>query len=287
MDKRAPYKARIARSFPLHEMGDYETLELIHRLSLQDAQERKATLDRAYPRTGLTDERLALEVHTKELNQSLQRVVDAKVVRRLNPTPVDSQRKDVGNVEIKDRKTAPESAVPPIRPKAAPVRGTASRGRGRGGKVAANARPTKPSAPSPTVDCVGCHDPIGQQSHILTRCGHAYDPKCVVNMVEAATKNENLFPPRCCGQEIPKRAIVPLLPNDTRLKYDAAVKEFAIDRRERVYCNRKGCSRFLSRATTEDEPTSSIFCKICSARTCSRCGGRAHSKLLQCRRKAM
>ena len=125
------------------EMDDYATLELVHRLSLQDAYERQATLDTTRSRTRLTDERIALEVHTTELNHSLQRVVDGRVVQRINAAaPVIRQR----NEAIKPNVRKPglwemldEPQIPPFRRETVLTRGVASRGRARGRGVVAPA----------------------------------------------------------------------------------------------------------------------------------------------------
>ena len=123
-----------------------------------------------------------------------------------------------------------------------------------------------PAEPPQALECVGCYDPIGRQPHIRTRCGHSYDPQCVIIMVESATRDERYFPPRCCGQEIPKRAFVPLLPHDTRLKYEAAVNEFAIDHRTKDKEWEYGGPRQIRRHSAQHQIMSAKHCQVgCSS----------------------
>ncbi|KAG9311551.1 hypothetical protein JVU11DRAFT_7756 [Chiua virens] len=63
--------------------------------------------------------------------------------------------------------------------------------------------------------CVICLDPI-QGTEIRALCGHYYDIDCTTSLFQAATRDETLYPPRCCGQNIPLSHVQSHLPEDTR-----------------------------------------------------------------------
>ena len=51
-------------------------------------------------------------------------------------------------------------------------------------------------------NCVSCMDPI-RGVEVRTPCAHYYDKTCILDLFEAAMKDESLFPSRCCRQHIP------------------------------------------------------------------------------------
>ncbi|KAG9311554.1 hypothetical protein JVU11DRAFT_7759 [Chiua virens] len=51
-------------------------------------------------------------------------------------------------------------------------------------------------------DCVICQDPI-RGAEIRAPCGHYYDIECITDLFQSATRDETLYPPRCCRQNIP------------------------------------------------------------------------------------
>ncbi|TFK87511.1 hypothetical protein K466DRAFT_645879 [Polyporus arcularius HHB13444] len=70
-------------------------------------------------------------------------------------------------------------------------------------------------------------DPI-RGVEVRTPCGHYYDMTCILALFETAMKDEYLFPPRCCARKIP-----------------VSSKKKGYGTRNRVYCSRPSCSRFL------------------------------------------
>jgi hypothetical protein len=130
-------------------------------------------------------------------------------------------------------------------------------------------------------NCVICQDPIhGEQ--ICAPCGHYYDVACVTDLFQSATRDESLFPPRCCRQPISFTAVRQHLTPVLIALFTEKEKEFTT--LKRVYCAKQSCSRFLG------PQSRSIFGHIvvcpapgCLTRTCRSCRskvatGDRHSK---------
>ncbi|KDQ60369.1 hypothetical protein JAAARDRAFT_56274 [Jaapia argillacea MUCL 33604] len=142
--------------------------------------------------------------------------------------------------------------------------------------------PPQPTEPQPTGNiCIICQDPI-IGTEIAAPCGHYYDPTCVANLFEAATRDETLFPPKCCRQPFPLTDVRPHI-NETIFKsFVEKSKEFGTPKR--VYCANKSCNRFLGPVSHGFLFTTKIYpCPeaTCRTRTCSRCktstkGGMLH-----------
>ena len=119
-------------------------------------------------------------------------------------------------------------------------------------------------------DCVICQDPI-YGVEIRAPCGHYYDIGCVTDLFQSAARDETLYPPRCCRQNIPFARVRPHLPQV--LFVTLQEKDAELNTLNRVYCSSPTCNRFLG-------PLSKgIFaCKVytcpalnCGRRTCGKC----------------
>ncbi|KIK92810.1 hypothetical protein PAXRUDRAFT_551814 [Paxillus rubicundulus Ve08.2h10] len=130
--------------------------------------------------------------------------------------------------------------------------------------------PRTPAANRPTGHtCVICQEPIFG-SEIRAPCGHHYDIACVTELFQASTRDETLYPPRCCRQNIPVAQVRPHLSQALVTEFEQKGEEFGT--LKRVYCSSPTCSRFLG-------PVSEGFWSIkvydCPAPACTRrtCGG--------------
>ena len=101
-------------------------------------------------------------------------------------------------------------------------------------------------------------------------CGHYYDIGCLRELIQASTRDESLFPPRCCRQDIPRELFEPHLNPSLSALFSEKSIEFGT--LKRVYCSKPTCSRFLGPRTTDGSPYVFV-CPVrsCSAQTCSRC----------------
>ena len=137
------------------------------------------------------------------------------------------------------------------------------------------------TAGSPTGhDCVVCQDPI-HGVEIRAPCGHYYDIGCTTDLFQSATRDETLFPPRCCGQNLPFARVRPHLPRSLITTFQQKKVEFST--LKRVYCSSPTCSRFLGPVSDGVFGGRVYTCPAlgCRRRTCGKCreqhsGDRTH-----------
>ncbi|KZT09933.1 uncharacterized protein LAESUDRAFT_694447 [Laetiporus sulphureus 93-53] len=125
--------------------------------------------------------------------------------------------------------------------------------------------------------CVVCTDPVGDTG-IRVRCGHYYDPECMLELIKAAVRDESLFPPRCCGVKIPLKSAKPHIDAELSLLLKLKAREVRV--LKRVYCARPSCSRFLgkqiqSRFLHFFAPQYTCRAPGCGTKTCTRCKSQA------------
>ncbi|OAX32777.1 hypothetical protein K503DRAFT_576689 [Rhizopogon vinicolor AM-OR11-026] len=121
-------------------------------------------------------------------------------------------------------------------------------------------------------DCVICQDPIFEPE-VLAPCGHFYDIGCITDLFRAATRDESLYPPRCCRQNIPLPQVRPHLTQALLTEFELKAREFGT--LKRVYCAAPACSQFLGplcegfsfKIFTCTSPT-------CTMATCGKCSGK-------------
>ncbi|KAF8553207.1 hypothetical protein OG21DRAFT_1273259 [Imleria badia] len=149
------------------------------------------------------------------------------------------------------------------------------------------ARPTRVTLQNmPVVDrptghnCVICTDPI-HSVEIRAPCGHYYDIGCATDLFQSATRDETLFPPRCCGQNVPFGRIRPHLSPALITAFQQKKAEFST--LKRVYCSSPTCSRFLGPVSEGIFGGRVYSCPAprCRRRTCGKCreqhsGDRTH-----------
>ncbi|KAG1756891.1 uncharacterized protein EDB91DRAFT_1095002 [Suillus paluster] len=123
------------------------------------------------------------------------------------------------------------------------------------------------------VDCVICGDPVRHSQTFHAPCLHCYCRDCLVNLVEASTRDETLYPLRCCRQPLPLANVLPLLPTDLRYDFQDKAVEFATPHTSRIYCPNQTCSAFLGSSSGR---RSEITCTSCATRVCSACKNRTH-----------
>ncbi|TBU31363.1 hypothetical protein BD309DRAFT_542162 [Dichomitus squalens] len=122
-------------------------------------------------------------------------------------------------------------------------------------------------------ECVTCMERI-DGAEIRTPCGHYYDEQCIDQLFDAASKDEALFPPTCCGKRIPLASVRDHLSPTTLASFEDKRREFGSQRR--VYCAKASCSRFLSVQYDSTRLTMSaprLRCPDpeCGTVTCMRC----------------
>ena len=89
------------------------------------------------------------------------------------------------------------------------------------------------------------------------------------------TRDESLFPLRCCQQPIPIAKVLPILSLALRALFEQKNAEFSVLTKDRVYCSNRNCSTFLG--SSEGRLfLDTIMCLRCYANTCPQCKESAH-----------
>ncbi|TFK65306.1 hypothetical protein BDN72DRAFT_845698 [Pluteus cervinus] len=126
--------------------------------------------------------------------------------------------------------------------------------------------------PVERVECVICGDGQRISNTLKAPCDHYYCRTCLVQLVEAATRDETLFPPRCCQRPIPIPSILPLLSAAISSLFQKKSLEFGVPSLNRVYCPNPTCSTFLGSTTSGQ----ALTCHKCLLSVCRKCKQRAH-----------
>jgi IBR domain, a half RING-finger domain len=118
-------------------------------------------------------------------------------------------------------------------------------------------------------DCIICTQPI-QGREIRVPCGHYYDVECIISLFHASTKDESLFPPRCCKKSIPLSRVQDHFSASLLRQFVEKAREFSTPKR--VYCARPQCSQFLGPQTEGKAPANAkAYTCTCGTVMCSRC----------------
>ncbi|TDL23948.1 hypothetical protein BD410DRAFT_129824 [Rickenella mellea] len=136
------------------------------------------------------------------------------------------------------------------------------------------------AAPIPSGDdrreCVICQEPTTALAY-RAPCGDYYHSHCLVSLVEATTRDESLFPLRCCNRQFEVTEVQRYIPSELRRTFAEKSREFSTP--ERIYCSTVTCGAFLVAKTAAPAP---VTCARCAQRTCSSCAAPAHSVFVPC-----
>lgn len=119
-------------------------------------------------------------------------------------------------------------------------------------------------------ECVACTERFATSSLTRSPCSHNYCRECIVNLVTSSLHDASLFPPRCCGKDIPIKA-GPWFSPDLMGQFRAKKLEF--DTPNRTYCSDPSCSTFVPPAFVKGEMA---HCPKCRRRTCVHCKEPSH-----------
>ena len=120
--------------------------------------------------------------------------------------------------------------------------------------------------------CTICGDIING-IELKAPCGHYFDTDCMERMFKSASKDESLYPPRCCLTAIPTASVRQHLGAMIMMDFDKKSLEFETPAGSRVYCHRPQCSAFLGSSSFTPSP---MRCSGCSSVTCGSCKRACH-----------
>lgn len=115
-------------------------------------------------------------------------------------------------------------------------------------------------------ECVACNE---VRDTVQVPCQHQYCKICVVQIVGDSIMDESLFPPRCCGHEMPMSLIRPYLPFELIVQFQQTAIEFGTP--NRTYCF--SCGTFVNPDNIHGHRA---HCATCNLDTCMLCKVRFH-----------
>ncbi|KAF2030583.1 hypothetical protein EK21DRAFT_88709 [Setomelanomma holmii] len=102
--------------------------------------------------------------------------------------------------------------------------------------------------PEPYVLCCACSDPYPVGITIQLDCqldSHTYCHQCVLEFFEISIhKDSTLFPPRCCGNQIPLEICRSFLTDD--LIEEIKVKKEELEKENAVFCSDTTCGKLIT-----------------------------------------
>ncbi|KAJ1709069.1 hypothetical protein NYO67_8770 [Aspergillus flavus] len=93
------------------------------------------------------------------------------------------------------------------------------------------------------LQCCICFERYESSDIIRLECGDLYCTDCLKSLFMRATKDEQLFPPRCCRQHIPLSLITKQMTTEEKDAFQRAKIEFSTS--NRTYCSNTVCGRFI------------------------------------------
>jgi hypothetical protein len=122
--------------------------------------------------------------------------------------------------------------------------------------------------------CIACTDRFPRIAMVTSKCGHRYCADCAKSLFMRSTKDEDLYPPKCCKQPIPLALVAKHMDHDELATFQLASVEFATQRR--VYCSNVACGKFII-PDNIDASIQRAMCSNCGTETCSLCTNGYHS----------
>ncbi|KAJ5977303.1 hypothetical protein N7501_000645 [Penicillium viridicatum] len=123
--------------------------------------------------------------------------------------------------------------------------------------------------------CTGCFQKVPTSRLLTAPCGHKYCPSCLRRMSSTALNSPEMFPAKCCFQEIPAKALMEVMSPRNKKRYIIRWEENSIPPLERLYCPRERCGRWIPPKSSEAR-LGYCVCPNCRAKVCSKCGDLFH-----------
>ncbi|KAA8909079.1 hypothetical protein FN846DRAFT_943327 [Sphaerosporella brunnea] len=106
---------------------------------------------------------------------------------------------------------------------------------------------------------------------VTAPCGDGYCHICLKQVFKNACTDEELFPPRCCKEEIPLFLVAPFLQSQEIALFKEKNQEFSTP--HRTYCHGPQCGAFIPPADIEED---CALCGKCTLMTCVSCKQQWH-----------
>jgi len=128
------------------------------------------------------------------------------------------------------------------------------------------------SAPTgPTKECIACTESKPESQIYIAPCSHAYCITCTTRMFQDSLRNESVYPPRCCQQDLALSSVSNVLGSAFVTRF--IIRAIEVATFDRTYCHVATCSRFILPC---DIAGVHAGCQTCNTATCTRCKQAAH-----------
>ncbi|KAJ6259631.1 hypothetical protein Dda_5269 [Drechslerella dactyloides] len=121
------------------------------------------------------------------------------------------------------------------------------------------------------ITCGVCTDYVPATLSVRCPCGHVYCRACLRHLAVMATKDESMYPVKCCKQEVTLDTLINVLPAAECQEYMDAGEEYSTA--DRVYCTNKACLKFIPSDRSDGYRA---VCAVCGTRVCAVCKETEH-----------
>ena len=118
------------------------------------------------------------------------------------------------------------------------------------------------------VDCLACDGSFPYFDTYEAPCAHSYCRGCIRELFSGAIKDETLYPPRCCRQNMAVEKVKPVLGKDLAKRFEEKAVEW--DTLYRVYCPVQTCSAFIP-PDSGSVYSNRATCPKCAEPVCTQC----------------
>lgn len=130
-------------------------------------------------------------------------------------------------------------------------------------------------------ECASCLHTLSTRYTVPLRCHHKYCQPCFAKLVLISMKHENIFPPRCCLEEIPIKTIISNLSRAQVDEYRVKEEEYSIPISARWYCPSKPCAKWIP-PTKLTRSCDTQRCCHCHVIICASCRSLTHRRKEGC-----
>ncbi|KAJ5481856.1 hypothetical protein N7475_000668 [Penicillium sp. IBT 31633x] len=119
-------------------------------------------------------------------------------------------------------------------------------------------------------ECASCLEKF-ESTMFKSPCGHEFCRDCTKEMFLGAIKDEELYPPRCCGNIVPPGIALKVLSYEELQSFSERALEWTA--KDRLYCADSTCSKFIPPFAIKDQHGT---CPECHQETHLSCRSLAH-----------
>ena len=258
---------------------DLETTILLLELQLADTRELLAG---GRGRTAeMTDYERALQLQYEELRATLRNFTDLQLSQSMSGAVPDNTPLNVSSSFVRDFEAIPRmsGAMPndtPLGVSPSVVRDFAQLAISKENTFVEGDADTDNAGEGSSShvfgQCVACSDRFTAAQGYTAPCNHIYCTGCTIRLFEESLRDESLFPPRCCRQEMVIGSVQTILGAALTQRFNLKAIEHVTP--NKTYCHDPRCSRFILPANILGQHG---VCTECRAVTCVQCKRGAHN----------